>query len=225
MRPPDWSMIDTVFLDMDGTLLDLHFDNRFWREHLPLRYAEREGIDLATARERLEALYDRVAGTLDWYCLDYWREITGLDIVALKRELAGLISVRPYVREFLQALGPGGRRRILLSNAHPESLRLKMEVTGIEPLLDRLVSTHRIGLAKESPGFWERLQGHVAFDPERTLLIDDSTDILETAARAGIAHLLAIARPDSRGPRLSDSRYPLVEDFRDIMPRRTQTSL
>ena len=219
MRMPDWSRIDTVFLDMDGTLLDLHFDNRFWREHLPFRYADREGIDVATARERLEALYERVAGTLDWYCLDYWREITGLDIVALKRELAGLISVRPHVHAFLRAIGTSDRRRVLLSNAHPESLRLKMEVTGIEHLLDRLMSTHRVGLAKESPGFWERLQGHEAFVPERTLLIDDNTGILEAADRAGIAHLLAIARPDSHGPRMSDSRYPLIEDFREIMPR------
>ncbi len=214
----DWSSIDTVFLDMDGTLLDLHFDNRFWREHLPARYAEREGIDPAAARARLEALYERVAGTLDWYCLDYWREITGLDIVALKRELADLISVRPHVPEFLRAIGASGRRRILLSNAHPESLRLKMEVTGIEGLLDGLISTHRVGLAKEGPGFWDRLRRHADFTPGRTLLIDDSPAILDAAARAGIAHLLAIARPDSRGPARTDSRYPLVRDFRDIMP-------
>ena len=36
----NWPQIDTVFLDMDGTLLDLHFDNHFWREHMPRRYAE-----------------------------------------------------------------------------------------------------------------------------------------------------------------------------------------
>ncbi|MGD8938682.1 MAG: haloacid dehalogenase, partial [Gammaproteobacteria bacterium] len=36
----DWTQIDTVLLDMDGTLLDLHFDNHFWREHVPLRYGE-----------------------------------------------------------------------------------------------------------------------------------------------------------------------------------------
>lgn len=41
----DWSAIDTVLLDMDGTLLDLHFDNHFWQHHLPLRFAERHGLD------------------------------------------------------------------------------------------------------------------------------------------------------------------------------------
>ena len=31
----DWTSIDTVLLDMDGTLLDLRFDNWFWQEHVP----------------------------------------------------------------------------------------------------------------------------------------------------------------------------------------------
>ncbi|MCP4043692.1 MAG: haloacid dehalogenase, partial [Gammaproteobacteria bacterium] len=33
----NWNSIHTVLLDMDGTLLDLHFDNQFWLEHVPLR--------------------------------------------------------------------------------------------------------------------------------------------------------------------------------------------
>ena len=33
----DWKSITAVFLDMDGTLLDLYFDNYFWHEHVPLR--------------------------------------------------------------------------------------------------------------------------------------------------------------------------------------------
>ena len=44
-----WSDIDTVLLDMDGTLLDLHFDNHFWLEHLPQRYAELHGVSRAMA--------------------------------------------------------------------------------------------------------------------------------------------------------------------------------
>ena len=34
---PDWSCIEVVCLDMDGTVLDLHFDNLFWLEVLPRR--------------------------------------------------------------------------------------------------------------------------------------------------------------------------------------------
>ncbi len=34
----DWDNIDTVLLDMDGTLLDLGFDNWFWQPHVPEQY-------------------------------------------------------------------------------------------------------------------------------------------------------------------------------------------
>ena len=42
--PLPWPEIHTVLLDMDGTLLDLRFDNHFWRELVPERYAERHGL-------------------------------------------------------------------------------------------------------------------------------------------------------------------------------------
>jgi putative hydrolase of the HAD superfamily len=49
----NWNNIDTVLLDMDGTLLDLHFDNYFWLTHVPQRYAEAHGIDAEEAKTRL----------------------------------------------------------------------------------------------------------------------------------------------------------------------------
>ncbi len=53
----DWSQVDTVLLDMDGTLLDLHFDNRFWNEHLPRCYAQARGLDEAAARAELMPVF------------------------------------------------------------------------------------------------------------------------------------------------------------------------
>ena len=32
---PEWQHIDTVLFDLDGTLLDLAFDNHLWREIVP----------------------------------------------------------------------------------------------------------------------------------------------------------------------------------------------
>ena len=49
----DWSKISTVLLDMDGTILDLHFDNHFWLHHLPLRYSEIHQVNLAEAKKSL----------------------------------------------------------------------------------------------------------------------------------------------------------------------------
>ena len=83
----DWSDIETVLLDMDGTLLDLHFDNFFWLTHLPARYAEIHGRDALEAARQLTERFEQERGSLKWYCLDYWSEQLDLDVALLKRGL------------------------------------------------------------------------------------------------------------------------------------------
>ncbi len=209
----DWSLIDTVLLDMDGTLLDLHFDNHFWLQHVPRRYAESRGLSLAAATEELMQRYRSVEGTLDWYCVDHWSRELGLDIVLLKQEVDHLISVHPHVLPFLGALEKAGKRRILVTNAHQKSLQLKLQKTRLSGYLDVVISSHDIGLPKENPEFWVRLQESVQFDPLRTLFVDDSLPVLRSAQQYGIAFLLGISLPDSTQPRKDEHEFPAIQDF------------
>ena len=61
----NWNVIDTVLLDMDGTLLDLHFDNHFWMEHLPRVYAEKQQITLEASFTQLSDRFHSGRGTLE----------------------------------------------------------------------------------------------------------------------------------------------------------------
>src|SRR3989337_1048620 len=99
-----WNSLETLLLDLDGTLLDLHYDNHFWLEHVPRRYAEKYGLGAEQARIELMRRYKRVEGTLDWYCVDYWTRELGLDIPLLKQEVEHLIAVHPHVLDFLHAI-------------------------------------------------------------------------------------------------------------------------
>ncbi len=92
----DWNDVDDVLLDMDGTLLDRHFDNYFFEEALPQRYAAVYNLDVAEARRRLLAMYRSVEGTLDWADLHYWTRTLGVDVVGLTRELAHMIGYLPH---------------------------------------------------------------------------------------------------------------------------------
>lgn len=212
-----WRDIDTVLLDMDGTLLDLHFDNHFWLEHLPKRYAEVHGVSLAMAQLELMPLFEKNAGTLNWYCTDFWSTELNLPVKDMKVEIAHLIALRPDAETFLAALKQAGKRVIMITNAHRDSLSLKMERLELAPYFERLISSHDYGYPKENPQFWDALQDDIKFDPARSLFIDDTLPILRSAGRYGIGHLLAVREPDSRKGPKDTEEFEAVEDYRALI--------
>lgn len=212
-----WPEIDTVLLDMDGTLLDLHFDNHFWLEFLPQRYADRHGISLAMAQLELGPLFNEHQGRLTWYCLDFWTRELDLPIREMKREIADLIALRPAADEFLAALREAGKRVVLITNAHRDSLSLKLERIELAPWFDRLISSHDYGYPKEDPQFWYALRQDIRFDPTTALFIDDSLPILRSARDFGVAHLLAVREPDSRRGEKDTEEFAAVVDYRQLI--------
>ncbi len=212
-----WSAIDTVLLDMDGTLLDLHYDNRFWLDHLPQRYAELHGVSRAMAELELQPLFERNAGTLNWYCLDFWSRELKLPVHELTREIANLIALRPDADTFLAAIRKAGKRVVMITNAHRDSLSLKLERVELAPYFERLISSHDYGFPKENPQFWDALQADIGFDPQRSLFIDDTLAILRSARRFGVGHLLAVRQPDSKAQPLDTEEFAAVEDYRALL--------
>lgn len=200
----NWDAIDTVLLDMDGTLLDLHFDTYFWLEHLPRRYAEHHGVDPVEAQQTLHERIIQEQGTLNWYCLDYWSTELDIDVAALKHEVSEKIGFRPHVEDFLAALRAAKIRTLIVTNAHQKSLAIKTAKTGLDQLVDRVVCSHDYKLPKESQAFWQSLQKDEPFVPARSLLIDDSLAVLRSAQEYGIGHLLTILQPDSQKPARDD---------------------
>lgn len=216
MSLPDWQQIDTVLLDMDGTLLDLHFDNYFWLQHLPSAYAKHHHLSIDAAWVELNKSFIGLKGTLNWYCLDHWSDLTGLSISDLKYQIQDKIGFRPHVHDFLQKLRQQGKRSVIVTNAHRDSVDLKMQRTGLDQLVDRVISSHDYREPKESQAFWHHLQHDEPFNLQRTILIDDSQAVLESAARWGIRWLLTIYHPDSQQPPNTNSRYPGIHHFNEL---------
>ncbi|GAB4358205.1 MAG: GMP/IMP nucleotidase [Immundisolibacter sp.] len=217
----DWHAIDTVLLDMDGTLLDLHYDNAFWFDHLPRTWGARHGLDVQAARARILAQAEQRRGTLDFYCMNHWSALLELDVAALNTELAHLIDLRPQAREFLHWLGERGKRRVLVTNSHRSGLDFKLARTGLDRWLDAIVCAHDLSAPKEDPAFWPRLRALHGFDPARTLLVDDNAQVLRAARGYGIAHLLAVAQPDSQGKTQHLPDLPMLHSFAQLMPQGT----
>jgi HAD superfamily hydrolase (TIGR01509 family) len=214
---PDWQEIDTILLDMDGTLLDKHFDDYFWETYVPEMYADKNGLTVEKARKRLLARYKENEGTLAWTDLDYWSRALGLDIPALKMQVDHLIQVHPYVVDFLSYCRERGKKIHLVTNAHSKTLAIKMNKTAIGRYFDRIVCAEEVGMAKEEPLFWERLEKMLAFDPARTLLADDNECVLNAAQHCGMGVLLFVARPSSRGSVTYSGVFPSILYFKELM--------
>ncbi|RLT90345.1 MULTISPECIES: GMP/IMP nucleotidase [unclassified Ketobacter] len=213
-----WDHIETVLLDMDGTLLDLYFDNFFWMELVPQRFAEANHISLDDAKTQLFARFGEHRGTLNWYCLDFWSAETGLNIVAMKEEVKDLIGLRPNAITFLEKVQQSGRKAVLVTNAHRGSLDLKLKQIPMAPHFDGIFSSHDFGLPKEDPQLWSRLQEVMHYEPARTLLIDDSLAVLRSAQQAGIAYTLGVLQPDSKQGSMDTEEFIGLDCFSSIYP-------
>ena len=218
-RAPDWAMVETVCLDMDGTVLDLRFDNLFWLEALPRRWGEQRGLDAAEALAQLKPRFDAKRGTLDWYCIDHWSEELGFDVATLKSEMRHYIRFLPRATDFLARVRALGKRVLLTTNAHPISLDIKNRQAGLAGHFDELVSSHEFGVPKESPEFWVRLAGGHGVATESTLFVDDSRPVLEAARVAGVRWIYQVLQPDSTQPlHAAAPGFPGIQALGDLAP-------
>lgn len=212
----DWQKFDTILLDMDGTILDLAYDNYFWRELVPRCLARERNAHLTDVTTELFAHFARKQGSLDWYCLDYWSSALALDLRALKSASSHRVRYLPGAADFLGRLKSTGKRVALVTNAHAHTLEIKKGVAGLGRYIETFVSSHELGAPKESASFWAGARERLDFDPATTLFIDDSLPVLDAAADAGIAGVLAVTRPDTRQPARLVERHAAIEALADL---------
>ncbi|WP_281648421.1 GMP/IMP nucleotidase [Parendozoicomonas sp. Alg238-R29] len=213
-----WKEIDTVLFDMDGTLLDLHFDSYFWKQLVPERYADKEGLSRATVWSIIGPKLEEVAGTLEWYCFDYWSKELGMNILGMKKDITHKIQFRPHAEQLLKHLHASDKKIILATNTNRDGLNLKMDFIPFAQYFDELYSSHDFGHPKEEQAFWQNLSQNLDFDPTRTLFIDDSLEVLRSARTYGIKHLLAISQPDMTLPKVETGEFQAIDNFCDLLP-------
>lgn len=214
----DFDAIDTVLLDLDGTLLDLAFDNYIWLERIPRDWALRQGVTHEAALRSLAPRFKAVEGTLDWYDIDYWSRELAVDVAAVHREERARIAWLPGARQLLAGLRARGKRLVLLTNAHPATLAIKDEVTAVRACFDAAWSSHSFGAPKEDPRFWQGVRAAERFDPARSLFVDDSLPVLHAAREAGIARVIAVRRPDTSRALREHHEFPAVDHIADLLP-------
>lgn len=208
---------ETLMLDMDGTILDLAYDNFMWLTRVPEAYAERHGLRDEEARETLFTWFRQMRGTLDWYCMDQWSERLELDVIALHHEHRDRIDYLPGARDFLARIAQADIRLLLVTNSHRATLDLKADVTGLDRYFDHLYTAHDVGFAKEEPEFWAAIQEEEGFNPATTLFVDDTLPVLASADSFGIRHVRQVTRPDTSRSPADSGEFGTIEAVRDLL--------
>ena len=193
---------EIILLDMDGTLLDLRYDDQFWEQFLPRAYAAHHGIDHETARADVAARLKAAQGTLTWYNIDHWSDELGVNILHLKRKYDGLIRYRPGSMDFLRRVKSLAIPTVLATNAHPDLVKFKISALHEQGLpfasfFDAIVTSHQYQAAKESVDFWSALQNDQSFDPKSALFVDDNPAVLKAATTLVSGAVLLLTSPIS----------------------------
>ena len=208
-----WDSIETFFLDMDGTLLDLSYDNYFWHRHIPKIYSEKNNITYSKAKKDFEEMYKKKQDTLDWYCLNYWSKRLKINLKSELLKTKSKIRIFPGVINFLLTLKNRNIKIILLTNCPRDMLNVKLSKTKLWGYFDKIISSEDYGFAKETDEFWNQLNKELTYNKETTVFIDDNQKVLDSAYANGIKNIVSINFPDSKDKKQVASNYKSIDDI------------
>ena len=192
-----WDSIETFFLDMDGTILDLAFDNYFWHDHIPRLYSKKNKISFNKAKIEFEEKYKKKRNTIEWYSLKFWSNELDINLDNELVKTKNRIKIFPGVYNFLNKLKSHKINIVLITNCPREMLNVKFTQAKLWGYFNIIISSEDFGYPKEADEFWKLLEKKFFFDKNKTIFIDDNVNVLECASKYGINHIFGICCPDS----------------------------
>lgn len=214
----NWSSIDTVLLDMDGTLIDQHHEDVFWKDMVPKAYAKKNNLALDEAKRILFAKYNKKSPrSLIWGNMDARGKELGLELRSMRSKIKPFIKLHPHTLRFLRFLKKQKKRIYLVTAADPKDIDIEMAHTKIGEYFNGVYTVLDLGFTKHYPLFWKRLQKKIRFDKNRTLLAEDNENILRVAKSFGIKYVVFKSKSSSRKPPHVPKGLLCVRHFDDLM--------
>lgn len=167
------NQVEVISFDAEGTLVTPGFSQAIWHEVIPLLYAEKNGVELASAKEIVVREYDKVGDQrLEWYDIEYWFRYFRLDSAesAIQRCQAK-ISYYPEVMEVLSSLE--GRYKLIVASGTPLEL-LEPQLEGIKDYFARIFSSVSLCKQLKTPKFYDYVCELIGVNPAQIVHVGDN---------------------------------------------------
>ena len=187
--------VTDILLDIDGVLLDLSFDKKFWEELVPQEVSSIKNIPIDEAMRDVLGASKALYGTLPWYELSYWEQKYGVNLINVARENSMYAKFLPGAEATLKKISASNKRIIFLTNCDSRLLKVKANQVPFMQYADEWLSAVDIGVVKEEQGFWKSAFNKFNIIPENSIFVDDNIAVVNAALKAGIKKSINVTMP------------------------------
>ena len=187
-----------ILSDLDGVILDLAYDIKFWELWLPEQVANQTNKSIEETKAEIMAEIDIQRGTLNFYDLNYWDDLLNVDCMQIFIEKTERCSYLEGSYEALQRLSTLKNPKYILTNGDPRIQEYKAETQNFLEFFDSIFYSMHVGYPKESKEFWALARHNLNLDFEDTIFIDDDFKVATAAAKAGIKQVAWITPGKNR---------------------------
>ena len=187
-----------ILLDLDGVILNLEYDIKFWESWLPDHVANQSNRTLEEIKAEMQAEIDIQRGTLNFYDLNYWDNLLNVDCMKIIKEQEEKCAYLEGSYEALQRLSTLKNPMHILTNGDPRAQEYKAETQNFLEFFDSIFYSMHAGYPKEEKEFWALARHNLNLDFEDAIFIDDDFKVITAAAKAGIKQVIWITPGKNR---------------------------
>ena len=187
-----------IISDLDGVILNLDYDIKFWESWLPEHVASQSNQSLEKIKTKIRAEINTQRGTLNFYDLNYWDDLLNVDCIKIIKEQEEKCSYLEGSFEALQRLSTLKNPMHILTNGDPRVQEYKAETQNFLEFFDSIFYSMHVGYPKEKKEFWALARCNLNIDFEDAIFIDDDSKVTTAAAKAGIKQVILITPGKNR---------------------------
>ena len=127
---------------------------------------------------------------------------------------AGLVAVKPGVRELLGYLKDNGVKVALASSTSSKSVLREIIAAGLEKYFDEIVCGDMVTRSKPEPDIWLEALRRLNVEAKDAAAIEDSFNGVRSAKAAGLYTIMVpdIVQPDDEIRALADQVFPSLKE-------------